>query len=48
MLKDLDDSIMSLCAVIALRKGNKALAKKWLNKIKKLEHVDKELLALLE
>lgn len=44
MLKDLDDLVMSLCGVIALRAGNKPLAEKWFSKVKNKEAVDEALL----
>jgi hypothetical protein len=48
MLKSLDDAIFSLCGVIALREGNNALAKKWLEKVGKKEQMDMEVLKALE
>lgn len=48
MLKSLDDAILSLCGLIALREGDKDLAVKWFTKVKVKEELDKDLLKALE
>jgi len=47
MLKDLDDAILSLCGLIALREGDDKLAEKWFEKVKHTEPMDREALRLL-
>ena len=44
MLKGLNDLVLSLCGVIALREGNKPLAEKWFDKVSNKEAVDEVLL----
>ncbi len=44
MLKSLDDVILSLCGLIALREGNKDLAMKWFEKVKEKDKLDEMLL----
>lgn len=41
MLKTLDDAIFSLCGILALREGDKALTKKWVAKVKEKDATDK-------
>ncbi len=47
MLKNLDDALFSLCGLIAIRNGRKDLAKKWFQKIKEKEVVDRYFLRVL-
>ncbi len=44
MLKDMDDAIMSLCGLIAIKEGNGTLASKWFNKVKNKEELDNKML----
>jgi hypothetical protein len=46
MFRSLDDAVFSICAVMALRERNEALALKWLNKIEKPIPSDARLRAL--
>jgi len=48
ILKTQDDIIMSLCGIIALREGNKEVAKKWFEKVDQKEALDERLLGVLE
>lgn len=48
MLKNLDDAILSLCGIIAVREGNEPIAKKWFEKVKKKEDFDREILGKLK
>jgi len=48
MLKALDDAILSLCGLIALREGNDKLAEKWFEKVNHRERMDRELLRILQ
>jgi len=47
MFKNLNDAILSLCGILAMRAGDEALAKKWFNKVKHKEAMDEELLKVL-
>jgi len=47
MLKGLDDAILSLCGLIALREGDTELAEKWFEKVKQREPMDREALRFL-
>lgn len=47
MFKDFDDAINSLCGVIAMREGNKEVAKTWFNKVKHKDQMDDKLLEAL-
>ncbi len=47
MLKGLEDAILSLCGLIALREGDDELAEKWFEKVQKMEPMDKEVLRIL-
>lgn len=47
MNKTLEDAILSLCGIIALREGNVPVAKKWFEKVKGKEAFDKMLLEKL-
>jgi len=47
MLKNLEDAIMSLCSIIAIRQEKKELTKKWLNKIEHKEGIDLKLIEVL-
>ncbi len=47
MFKGLEDAIMSLCSVIALRQNKPALARKWLNKVAEKESIDRKILEAL-
>ncbi len=47
MTKELDDAILSLCGIIAIREGNAPVAKKWFEKVKEKEEFDKRLLEKL-
>jgi len=47
MLKELDDAILSLCGLIALREGKEELAEEWFEKVKEMEMMDKEVLRIL-
>ena len=40
MLKSLDDAIFSLCGIMALREGDKALTQKWVDKVKEKDATD--------
>ena len=46
--RQLSDAIFSLCALLAVREGNKELTAKWLNKIKKTEAWEEELKISME
>ena len=48
MLKDLDDAILSLCGIIALREGNNKIAEKWFDKVVQKEAIDRIALDVLE
>ena len=48
MLKDLDDAILSLCGIIALREGNNKIAKKWFDKVVHKEAIDRIALEVLD
>jgi len=48
MLKNLEDSIMSLCSIIAIRQDKQEVTKKWLGKVKEKEAVDLKLVEVLE
>ncbi len=48
MLKGLDDAIMSLCGLIALREGDEKLAEKWFEKVEHREPMDREVLRILQ
>ena len=48
MLKNLEDCIMSLCSMIAIRQGSREVAAKWLGKVGEKEPVDYEMLGALE
>lgn len=48
MLKLQDDAILSLCGIIAMREGNKGVAKKWFEKVKKKEELDQKILNALQ
>ena len=43
MLKNIDDAILSLCSVIAIRQGNTEITRKWLDKIGEKEEIDRQL-----
>jgi len=47
MLKGLDDAILSLCGLIALRDGDRPLAKKWFQKVEQKEALDRDILTQL-
>ncbi len=44
MLKGLDDAIFSLCGLLAMRANDKALTKKWIDKVGKKEEADELML----
>lgn len=48
MLKMQDDAILSLCGVIAMREGNKIVAKKWFEKVNDKEPLDEQMLNVLK
>ncbi|MFK7808558.1 MAG: hypothetical protein AB8F74_12205 [Saprospiraceae bacterium] len=48
MSKKLEDSIMSLCSVIAIRQGKKELTKKWLGEVEEKEALDLRLAKILD
>ena len=43
MLKNIDDAILSLCSVIAIRQGNTEITRKWLGKMGEKEEIDRQL-----
>ena len=48
MLKNIDDAILSLCSVIAMRQGNTEITRKWLGKIGEKEAIDEQLSEVIE
>jgi hypothetical protein len=48
MTKNLEDAIMSLCSVMAIRQNNKVVAKNWLAKVKEKEVIDMKIESILE
>lgn len=48
ILKTQDDAILALCGVIAMREGNQSIAKKWFEKLKEKEEMDRQLLDALQ
>lgn len=48
MLKNLEDAILSLCGIIAVREDKKSLAQKWLGAVDQKDAVDRKLIQLLK
>ena len=48
MVKSLDDAVLSLCGVIAARKGDATLTKRWLRSVKEKETLDRKVLDKLD
>jgi len=48
MLKTQDDAILALCGIIAMREGNKSVAKKWFDKVNQKEQLDRKFLDALK
>lgn len=48
MVKSLDDAILSLCGLLAVREGERALAVKWFEKVREKEAADQQVLQRLQ
>lgn len=48
MTKNLEDAIMSLCSVMAIRQNKKVVAKNWLAKVEEKEVIDMKIESILE
>lgn len=48
MMKTHDDAILALCGVIAMREGKEIIAKKWFEKVKEKDQLDRQLLNALQ